>query len=218
MDQTLPRGGTSLVVAKSKIGKTTLVSNIAARGSKGDEYLGRSMAKGKWVYLAMEEKRSQMIARFHNLDPDPDNLIIHIGPAPGTTPEAAYFALEGLILGYKPDAVVVDTMARLLRVKDYSDYGQMCIALEPITDLARRSDCHIMLLHHARKGAMSEDSSLGSMATLGNVDTMIMLSKQRESGRRIIASMQRYGTDIPETVLTFDEGRIEAGGDLKPRL
>jgi len=52
--------GMSLLVAKPKVGKTTLAFNIAIATARGGELLGRSCARGAVVYLALEEKKGEI--------------------------------------------------------------------------------------------------------------------------------------------------------------
>jgi hypothetical protein len=60
-----------------------------------------------------------------------------------------------------------------------------------------------MALHHARKSAGDgADTTLGSTAIFGTVDTLINL--KRTDARRTIDTIQRYGVDLESTVLNFD--------------
>jgi hypothetical protein len=56
----LPDGGTSLVVAKPKVGKSTLTQNLALAVARGEPFLGRPTTKGPVVYLAIEDKPSEL--------------------------------------------------------------------------------------------------------------------------------------------------------------
>jgi hypothetical protein len=88
--------------------------------------------------------------------------------------------------------------------------------LEPLLDVARNRNCHIILLHHAGKAndRTEGDEILGSTALLGAVDTAILL-KKRQHGRTF-STIQRYGENIPETVFTLGEDfSITGGGSLK---
>jgi hypothetical protein len=59
-DGILPAGGMSLLVAKPKVGKTTLAFNLAVAVSRGEEFLGRKTTQGPVVYLALEEKKGEI--------------------------------------------------------------------------------------------------------------------------------------------------------------
>jgi hypothetical protein len=62
---------------------------------------------------------------------------------------------------------------------------------------------HVLCVHHAGKSDREDgDSILGSTAILAAVDTAFIL--KRSERYRTMMSMQRYGEDLPETVLRFD--------------
>jgi hypothetical protein len=83
--------------------------------------------------------------------------------------------------------------------------------------IARDTGCHILLVHHANKGIPREggDSILGSTAIFGSVDCALIM--KRNEACRTIESIQRYGEDLPRTVLTFDvsTGLMSSGGTLE---
>jgi len=56
LEDTLPAAGMSLLVAKPKVGKSTLARCLALAVARGEEFLGRSTSQGVVVYLALEKK------------------------------------------------------------------------------------------------------------------------------------------------------------------
>lgn len=97
-------------------------------------------------------------------------------------------------------------------MRDLNDYAQVSRALEPLMATARQLNCHIQLLHHAGKRDREDgDDILGSTGLLGGVDTSIHIKKREK--RRTLFTIQRYGQDFPETVITLKEdGSLEATG------
>ena len=60
---------------------------------------------------------------------------------------------------------------------------------------------------------MDGDEILGSTALLGGVDTALLL-KKRDQGRTL-STIQRYGEDLPETLILLQEdGSLTVGGGL----
>lgn len=109
--------------------------------------------------------------------------------------------------------MVIDTLFRLIRLKDGNSYNEVTNALDPLIRLARGSGVSIFAVHHSKKGDSDvEDCLLGSTAIFGSVDTTILL--KRYEGYRTIQSRQRYGDDMEETVLVFDKatGTTDIGG------
>jgi len=64
VEDLLPMGGLAFLGAKPKVGKSTLSRNLALAVARGGEFLGRRCAQGTVIYLALEEKRSQVKRHF----------------------------------------------------------------------------------------------------------------------------------------------------------
>jgi putative DNA primase/helicase len=209
---TLPFGGLSICSAKPKVGKSTVARNLAINIVSGEPFLGRATIKGKVIYLCLEEKRNEVRNHFERMGVKSDDILIHTG----ATPENALEELAIAIAEFEPVLVIIDPLSRVLRVKDFNDYGTMARAFEPLIDLARKTNCHILALHHDSKMDRSGgDALLGSTAIFGAVDCHIQL-KKRDKGRTILTT-QRYGEDMPETVIELDKdtGIISSQGDLQ---
>jgi 5S rRNA maturation endonuclease (ribonuclease M5) len=209
---TLPCGGFSICSAKPKVGKSTMARNLAVAISKGESFLGRATVKGKVLYLCLEEKRGEVKKHFEKMGANSADIFIHTG----ATPENAIAELAVAIAEIEPVLVIIDPLSRVLRVRDFNDYGGMARGLEPLIDLARKTNCHILALHHDSKMERSGgDAMLGSTALFGAVDCHIQMRK-RDNGRTI-ATSQRYADDLPETVIELDKetGIVTAQGDFQ---
>jgi hypothetical protein len=204
----LPAGGLSLLVAKPKVGKTTLAFNLALAVAGGRDFLGRKAKQSPVVYLALEEKRSEIRKKLKSLGETPEGISFHFGSAP----EKAIQEVRTLIQETKAGFLIVDVLQKLCRVKDLNDYAQVTNTLEPLMAMAREENCHILLTHHAGKADRQDgDDILGSTALLGGVDTSIHIKKRDK--RRSFFTIQRYGEDTPETVIELKpDGSLEAVG------
>ena len=202
VDGLLSASGTSLITAKPKVGKSTLLRYLAFCVARGEPFLGRETRKGSVIYLAIEEKRGEVVARFSEMGcGHDDKIFIHVG----TAPAQAIQELGPLIDEIRPALVIVDPMFKWVRVADASDYAKVSAALEPVIDLARSSGAHFALAHHSGKGEREDgDSVLGSTAIFGAVDTLLMLRKSGE--QRTAKSTNRYGQDLEECVISLDKG------------
>lgn len=213
-DRTLPRGGFSICAAKPKVGKSTLARNLAVAVSEGREFFGRATSKGKVVYLCLEEKRAEVARHFRQMEASGTNIIIHTG----RTPDDVLSALEAAIIEHSPALVIIDPLSRLVRVTDFNSYGEVTRGLEPLIDIARSSECqcHIQAVHHNGKGEREGgDALLGSTGFFGAVDTLLIM-KRREKARTL-ETVQRYGENMPETVVHLDAetGLVSPGGDMQ---
>lgn len=198
----LPTAGLSILAGKPKAGKSTLARCMAMSVASGADVLGRRTLQGPVIYVGLEDKRPEIAEHFRAMGATTEPILVHAGPVLVGSDQAIQ-ELEQLILDHHPVLVVIDTMLRFVRVHDTSAYAEMTATLDPILTLARQTGCHIMLVHHAGKQDRDDlDSILGSVAITGSVDTPMIV--RRQSGERTLASQQRYGTDLPETVLRMD--------------
>jgi hypothetical protein len=208
VDGILPAGGMSLLVAKPKVGKTTLAFNLAVSVSRGDDFLTRTTTQGAVVYLALEEKRSEIKRKLSAAGIADESLFFHFGSAPID----AMTQVEPLIMETQAKLLIIDVLQKFCRLRDLNDYAIVTNALEPLMAAARKQNCHILLTHHAGKADRPDgDDILGSTGLLGGVDTSIHIKKRDR--RRTLFTIQRYGDDVPETVINLKaDGRLEAIG------
>jgi len=207
-DGILPDGGMGLLVAKPKVGKTTLAFNLAVAVSRGGDFLGRKTAQGPVVYLALEEKKGEIKKKLTAAGIVDEPLKFHFGSAPID----AMAEVEPLIIETKATLLVIDVLQKFCRLRDLNDYAIVTNALEPLMAAARKQGCHILLTHHAGKADRADgDDILGSTGLLGGVDTSIHIKKREK--RRTFFTIQRYGDDTEETVIELGEnGSLEARG------
>jgi hypothetical protein len=172
--------------------------------AKGIPVLGRETVKGEVILVSLEDPRNHV-----------DNCLKVLGYAPETDaqiriieklPPTAHESIEvlGEALAKLPDVrlVIVDTLAKLLRVKDLNDYMPVLSEVEQLGNLARKFPrLHIQGLAHCKKAQTDDpfDSLLGSTALRGETDTNIAIYQR--DGQKVIATETRIGTPIPPTIL-----------------
>lgn len=212
----LVAGTVSAVVAKPKVGKSTLARNLALAVSRGRPFLGSEALQGEVIYLALEERPEEIKADFQAMGATGSEPIqIHAANAP----EDALPALVRLVRERKPRLVVIDPLFRLARIRDEKAYAETYQALGPLIDIARDSGTHILLTHHAGKSMKADaiDAPLGSTALGGIVSALLVL--KRAERYRTLQTVQRIGSDMPETVLAFDpEARTLSLGTNKAEI
>jgi len=211
-DSMLPAGGVSLWGAKPKVGKSVMVRNLAMCVSRGEPFLQRACHQGPVLLFALEEKRAEVINHFRLMGPRDEPVHLHTGAAPANTKEGLA-ALAVTIAIYQPVLVIIDPVFKLVRVKDSSDYAELTRELEPIIELARRTNVHIAVTHHLGKMVREGgDDVLGSTAIFGAVDTLVLM-RRRKDNVRTLETIQRYGTDLVETAVPMDEvsGTVSLG-------
>lgn len=201
LDGMLPSSGFSIVVAKPKVGKSTLVRQLALAVACGKPFLERQTSRGAVLYVALEEKRSEVKKHFKLLGgTGNDDLYVYVG----SVPQEAHKWLDREIKQRKPVLVIIDTLFRFVNIQDGNDYAKVTSALTPLLSLSRENGAHLMVVHHARKGGGDGgDTTLGSTAIFGSVDTAIFLKKS--DGKRMIETEQRYGDNLESSILVFDD-------------
>lgn len=148
VDGLLPMAGFSIVAAKPKVGKSTLARNLALTIARGETFMDRKTAQGPVVYLALEEKRSEVQRHFQRMGALTEPVIVHVGAAP----EEAVNELTLAIALHKPVLAIIDPLLKLVRVTNANDYAEVSRVLEPLIELARSSGCHLLCVHHGKRG------------------------------------------------------------------
>jgi hypothetical protein len=202
VEEILPAGGLSVLAGKPKGGKSTLGRAIALRVSRGESVLGCRTTAGPVVYIGLEDPRRVTKAHLRQLGAEAtDDLYVWTG----NRPEHAVAWLRDVLDTVDPVLVVIDTLQHLLGVSDLNDYARVFNALRPVLALVRPRRAHLLLIHHAGKGERTDfDAILGSTAILGTVDTALLI-RRRDDGTRTLATRQRTGDDVPESILLLDE-------------
>jgi hypothetical protein len=199
VDGLLLVGGVSLLVAKPKVGKTTLSRARGLAVARGTPFLGRTTQQGAVLYLVLEDSEEMAKEHFVRMGGTAEPLFCHIAGGE----EADLEWVGEIIAEFQTRLVIVDTLFKLIRFSDGNDYAQVSRAMAPLIGLARKTRCHITCLHHVGKGLRNgPDAILGSTALFGAVDTVLSLEEHSERGT--ISTTQRYGTRLPPTPLTLD--------------
>lgn len=194
-------GGFSVIGSRPKVGKSTLARNLCLYVAKGTDFLGRPVKRGPVIYYALEEIGSEVKRHFQDMGASGDeNIHVYVGGSSRDALKEIRKAIEEI----EPVLVVIDPLFRLVQVKDGNDYVQVTQALDPVLRIARDTGVHVVCVHHTTKSASQDnDSLLGSTAIFGSVDTTIIM--KRTENYRSVRTTQRYGEDMPETILGFDE-------------
>ena len=206
----IPKGGTALLVGPPKSGKSTMGRNLAAAVPMGRDYLGRAPAQGPSLYVTFEGTRAGMIQHFRDMGTPPDTAVTCYHGA-AFDPSDALEILEDEIVKAGAVLMVVDTWLRVMRLSDANSYAEVSNSTQPWIDLAARTGCAIIGLHHSRKGGGQDgEEASGSAALFGSVDTL--LSVTRDGDARTIYSRQREGPDLEKSNLQLGEGKWLALG------
>lgn len=211
IDGLIQAGSVNVLSAKPKVGKSTLARQLCLAVARGEEFLGRRCGPcGSAWYLAFEGRRHDIRAHFRQMGAtEADRLWIHVGQAP----KDIIAAVQARAIKERPGLCIIDTMQRFLKARSTDDYAEMTLLFDHVIGIAQKSGAAILLVTHNSKADRSGlDAILGSTAIAGSVDTAILLN--RSPRYRTIATVQRTGEDMDETLLVLDEttGRVHLGG------
>lgn len=208
VDGLIPAEGDSLLVAKPKVGKSTLARAIAVAVAQGRPILGRNVAQGSVLYLTFAGEGNKVDAQesFRAMGAKDTDPILHYFGA--WTPDFDKH-LERVLTAWRPALVIVDVLNKLIRMRDLNDYAQVTERWEPFQRLFTTHGCAALYLHHARKSDSDDpiDLASGSVAITGNVESILALAKK--DGRRFIVTEQR---NAKQAITTARELEIDANG------
>lgn len=214
--------GTTLLVAKPKIGKTWLTQGIAVAVASGGAALGHiTVPRGDVLYLGLEDGERRLKARMLK--------IIGAAAAPERFDYATTFDHEAGLVALidawvqrkaEPRLIVVDTLAKVrgAQAMGQSLYDYDYRSVEALTAYAAsHPGIGIVIVHHARKADATDvtDMASGSTGLVGAVDNMLILRRERGA---LDASLYGTGRDFEEELDTAllwhaDLGMWEIGGN-----
>ena len=207
IDGLLTQGGLSALGGKSKSGKSSLSRYEAVCVAKGAPFLGRDTVQGEVLLFSLEDPTNHVDNCLSVLGYDQRKharirMVEALAPTIGENIHALGDALTNL-----PDVrlVIIDTLAKFIRVGDLNDYTEVTNAVEQLHHLARRfPHLHIQGTAHCKKLRVEDpfDGLLGSTALRAEPDTNLVI--YGEGGQRIFATETRIGRNIPATLLHAD--------------
>lgn len=139
-------GRVTLLAAREKAGKSTLLGQAVATLSRGGDFLGQRCGPGKVIWYAIDEAAGDAVRRLNAYNADGDSVVIQ---TQRPTPEH----LRTHIHEFQPALVVIDTLTELMfgRLQSDRDAMDMSRALGPFMDVLRDTNTAAVLVHHATK-------------------------------------------------------------------
>lgn len=192
--------GCYLLSARPKVGKSWLALQTCLGVAYGTPVLNKSVKQGKAIYLALEDNQRRLKDRLLQLRPEgfaTPNLILYTEWAPFD--QNGINDIINLIELQKPQLLVIDTLIKVRPKagKNASAYEGDYKSLAPLTDIANKYRCCILVITHNRKGK-SENDALeqvsGTLGLTGAVDGALVIDGIRSDKHY---KLSLIGRDIP---------------------
>ena len=215
--------GVTMVVAASKVGKSTFIRDQARAIVQGGEFLGEQAQQSRILYCSLEESERQMAPKMQTLGITEDDSIYYLfdtnikdsEPPKEMTADQMLEAIKYLIDEKNIRVVYIDTILDMPRPRNFNldKYEQVKPWLRDWLKLAKDKNIALCFLHHSnKKGRMSITgemvSTMGSEAMNAVPDYIVTLFEETDSStgetEKAITTRGRLDVDVPLSVLELD--------------
>ena len=186
-------GRVTMLAAREKMGKSTLMAYAAAQMSRGGHIWDQETVPCRVLWVGLEESPADAVTRFIAMGADPEMLTIVTRLAG----EGGLTQLRAEIEAANPDLVIVDSLAAYARGIEDENNAVACTALlSPLVEFVHDSGIALVLLHHANK---SGSGYRGSVAIGAAMDMILeMHPVERDQSLRRIEAKGRFRIDSYE--------------------
>jgi hypothetical protein len=210
----IPAEGVTLLVAKSKVGKSWMLYDICVSAALGRELLGgRKPKQGHSLYLALEDSERRLRFRAEKL------LGFDTGPCPvsvattwdradaGGLDQIRNWVCDTRAAGNPVACVCIDVLEKFrpARRERQPAYQQDYEAADGLRHLAIELGLGVIVAHHQRKAGADDlmDTTLGTGGLTGVVDCIIVLERQISGG--FILDVRGRDIEAQQLAASFDK-------------
>ena len=195
--------GLTTIAGQSKAGKSWFLLQLGLSVSAGGVFIGNIRCKKADVlYFALEDQDRRIISRIDKLG-IPATRNLYIDTSNKVTPQNINPILDELP---SIQMIIIDTLGRYLENEgiDSNDYNEMTKAAGQMHTLAKERNIAVIVCTHTRKEADKHDwldGVMGSKALVAVSDTILKLSRQRETTE---GKLQVTGRDVEERTIEME--------------
>lgn len=215
----IAEGVTTLMTARPKTGKTTLISQMLKEIENGGELAGMSINPTK-VLILTEESEAKWGERREKFKLPGKS--IHIVSRPmnkkytNTEWVAALDRAAKICEENEIKLCVIDTLTTFWDAQDENDAAKVSRSLLPVFQLAKKN-IGVLIVHHDRKsGGDYGNAARGSNALTGFVDIIVevgRLDDNQSPTRRVLKTLSRFDESPSEVVIDLVDGKYVTLGD-----
>jgi putative DNA primase/helicase len=160
-------GRSTLLAAREKSGKSTLIGYIAGRVSRGEEFLGEYCVQGDVLIVGLEEFLGDVARRLKRFGAAGERVTLMNG---FLGEQSRADELRGHVEDLTPALTVVDSLIAFANDRgiDEND-AAMATVVQPLTDMAHATGTALVIVHHANK---AQGKARGSTAIMGATDVV----------------------------------------------
>lgn len=183
-------GRSTLLAAREKSGKSTLISFIAAQVTNPErQFLGEHTIFGDVLIVGLEEYLGDVARRLQHFGADPDRTTLVDGFL--GDPQQRTQEIRAHIEELTPVLVVVDSLVAFANGRgiDEND-AAMATIVQPLTDLSHETGTAMIIVHHASKGT---GKARGSTSIMGATDVVCEFFAPDEDADPTLRRMRSVG-------------------------
>ncbi|SFQ55705.1 RecA-family ATPase [Roseivivax halotolerans] len=225
----IPSGTVTLLAGDGGTGKSLLALQLAVAVTAGGAWLGKSVRKGRAIFLTAEDDDAEVHRRLHDITrSEPravegmsdltlrslageDALLARDGPCLTASP--LFDELEQEANFEAPELIVIDTLADVFPANE-NDRAKVRQFVGMLRGLALRQECALLVISHpSLTGLSSGTGTSGSTAWSNSVRSRLYLSRILDDGfeadpdRRVLTTKKNnYGRIGAETRMTWRDG------------
>lgn len=202
------RGTLSSVYGTGKIGKSSMLADIAVHVSLGIEWASYLVDGGTVLWIDLEQGERRLLRNFQRV-PGWEKANILVLSNLAVRPD--YNAMIDAIELHRPALVVIDSLGKFCAVDDDNDNAAWQKALKPLEELARTHRAAFVVIDHDRKGEGEHGRAMrGASSKLAAFDTAIHVKRGNGTVRQLDVVSRETG-DFTAQVERTDDGYRMAG-------
>jgi hypothetical protein len=206
IDGKLPKAALSVIGAKAKHGKSSMSRCEAVAIAKGQPFLDRPTEQGEVLLCSLEDPQQHVDNHLQllNYSLERDARIHIVSKLAKDVTQTVDAIANYLAKHHDIKFAVLDTLGKVLRANDSTNYDEMLTLCEQLHLLTRETGVHIQALTHCKKVQPEDpfDGFLGSVEVRAEPDTNIVI--YNHNGRRFIQSETRMGIPWEKTALSAE--------------